>query len=180
MAGTQFSYGAPAVRRNSATDWEGVRRDARAGRLDAIPADIYVRCFHQLQSISRASARAVPMDRSCFVFWGVTGSGKSHDAHDRAGANGVQYYVKDPATKWWDGYCGEQCVVIDEVCTAIASLLTYSFAAKLAYRTYSDGSTDIQCVWSVREDPCLSALLPSGLPVISPRRIGTPSLMVNR
>ena len=35
------------------------------------------------------------------VFWGDTGSGKSHTAWEEAG---VAAYSKDPTTKWWDGY----------------------------------------------------------------------------
>lgn len=63
----------------------------------------------------------------------------------------------------------------------VSNLLSLmSFEAKLAFRTYCVGLTDIQCVWSAKEDPCLSALLPSGLPVISARVIGTPSWMPNR
>jgi len=45
------------------------------------------------------------------VFWGRTGTGKSHRAWDQAGA---QAYVKDPRTKWWCGYRGQENVIIDE------------------------------------------------------------------
>jgi len=46
--GTQFELGQRALRRGHAPDWEAVRNDARAGRLDAIPGDIYVRCYNQV------------------------------------------------------------------------------------------------------------------------------------
>lgn len=51
------------------------------------------------------------MERRCKVFWGPTGTGKSRLAWHEAG---LEAYPKDPRTKWWDGYDGEQCVVIDE------------------------------------------------------------------
>lgn len=51
------------------------------------------------------------MERSCMVFWSPTGSGKSRRAWQEAG---VDAYPKNPRTKWWDGYRGEENVVIDE------------------------------------------------------------------
>ena len=47
--GTQFELGCKPLQRNSKTDWDRVRTDARAGRLDDIDADVYVRfvsCFN--------------------------------------------------------------------------------------------------------------------------------------
>lgn len=41
--GTQFEIGQRALKRNSEADWEIVRSKAKAGNLDEIPADIYVR-----------------------------------------------------------------------------------------------------------------------------------------
>jgi len=45
------------------------------------------------------------------VFWGDTGTGKSHRAWEEAGCGS---YSKDPLTKWWDGYKGQENVIIDE------------------------------------------------------------------
>ena len=51
------------------------------------------------------------MERKIFVFWGSTGTGKSRTAWEEAG---LEAYPKDPRTKWWDGYTGQEHVVIDE------------------------------------------------------------------
>lgn len=51
------------------------------------------------------------MERTCTVFWGPTGTGKSHRAWAEAG---LQAYSKDPLTKWWDGYRHQEHVIIDE------------------------------------------------------------------
>lgn len=56
------------------------------------------------------------MERSCIVFWGPTGTGKSRTAWKLAG---LSAYPKDPRTKFWDGYRGQSDVVVDEFRGAI-------------------------------------------------------------
>jgi len=51
------------------------------------------------------------MVRTCWVYWGRTGTGKSRRAWDEAG---VDAYPKDPRTKFWCGYFGQANVIIDE------------------------------------------------------------------
>lgn len=75
------------------------------------PCDVLVRCYHQLRSIRNDSAVAVGVIRSCKVYWGPTGTGKSRRAWDEAG---VDAFPKDPRTKWWDGYTGQENIIIDE------------------------------------------------------------------
>lgn len=43
-------------------------------------------------------------------YYGPTGTGKSYKAHeDNPGA-----YIKDPETKWWDDYEGQEVVIMDD------------------------------------------------------------------
>lgn len=51
------------------------------------------------------------MDRSCVVYVGPTGTGKSHRAWEEAGPDA---FSKCPRTKWWTSYQGQEHVVIDE------------------------------------------------------------------
>jgi len=51
------------------------------------------------------------MDRTCYVFWGRTNTGKSRRAWEEAGMGA---YCKDPNTKFWDGYQNQDAVVMDE------------------------------------------------------------------
>lgn len=111
VAGSQFELGAKGLKRNSATDWKRVVELAKSGAHDEIPPDILVRCYHQIRSISAEYSVAHPIERTCFVFWGKTGTGKSRRAWDEAGFDA---YCKDPRTKWWCGYRGEANVIIDE------------------------------------------------------------------
>lgn len=115
---TQFELGQRAVRRNNSNDWESILQSAKSGNFDAIPPDIYIRFkiingsyYRSLTCISADHAEPIAIERTVFVFWGRTGTGKSKRAWEEAG---VQAYSKDPRTKWWDGYKGEKSVVIDE------------------------------------------------------------------
>jgi hypothetical protein len=51
------------------------------------------------------------MERTCYVYWGATGVGKSRRAWEEAG---LEAYPKDPNSKFWCGYQGHKHVVIDE------------------------------------------------------------------
>jgi len=111
VEGTRFELGTKPMRRNSATDWDAVLASAKTGDLSGIPSDVTVRCYNQLRRIGYDHVRPVAMVRSCKVFWGKTGTGKSRQAWEEAGSD---CYAKDPRTKWWDGYSGERHCIIDE------------------------------------------------------------------
>lgn len=108
---TMFHHGERAMRRNNKTDWAKVKSSAISGNYDDIPDDIYMRYYGNITKITKDHAR--PEFRhgiECHVYWGPTGTGKSHRAFTEApGA-----YVKNPNIKWWDGYQGEKSVIIDE------------------------------------------------------------------
>jgi hypothetical protein len=96
---------------NSKTDWERVWVDAKAGKLDAIPPRIRVISYRTLRSIAADHDKPLPVVRTVHVFWGLTGTGKSRRAWDEAG---MDAYCKDPRSKFWCGYQGEDNVIIDE------------------------------------------------------------------
>lgn len=85
--------------------------------LIKIPADIRVRSYHSIRSIQGDFAKPVAMVRSCIVYWGPTGTGKTRRAWEEGG---LEAYPKDPNTKWWNGYRGQDCVIIDEFRGSIA------------------------------------------------------------
>ena len=45
------------------------------------------------------------------VYWGPTGTGKTHRSWQEAGE---QAFIKSSSNKWWDGYQGQENVIIDE------------------------------------------------------------------
>lgn len=111
VEGSQFEFGARPFRRNSAVDWESVWDSAKSGNLGAIPANVRVVSYRTLRAIAADHDRPVGMERVCHVFWGSTGTGKSRRAWDEAGMGA---YCKDPRSKFWCGYQGDESVVIDE------------------------------------------------------------------
>jgi len=108
---TQFEFGTKPICRNSKPDWESVWASAQKGDLLAIPPSIRVVSYRTLRAIAADHDTPIGILRTCHVYWGATGTGKSRRAWDEAGMGA---YSKDPRSKFWCGYQGEQHVVIDE------------------------------------------------------------------
>lgn len=111
VKGTRFELGVRKMQRNCSKDWARILQLAKEGNLDEIPPDVVVRSYNQLKRIGVDHARPAPREVSVRVFVGPTGTGKSHAAWSEAG---LDAYPKDPLSKFWDGYSGQECVVIDE------------------------------------------------------------------
>lgn len=111
VPGTQFELGSKPIRRNERKDWDAIWESACTGDLYSIPTDVRIRCYSTFKRIRADHLQPVAMERTCTVFWGPTGTGKSRRAWDEAGPS---CYSKDPRTKFWCGYNGETNVVIDE------------------------------------------------------------------
>jgi len=97
--------------RARSNDWAAILSAARGGDYSTIPPDIVVRNYHSLKSITKDNLAPVPVERTVHVYWGSTGTGKSRRAWEEAGWSA---FPKDPCTKFWDGYQGQEHVVIDE------------------------------------------------------------------
>lgn len=111
VANTQFELGTKPICRNSKPDWESVWTAAKEGDLMAIPPSIRVVSYRTLRTIASDYDKPVGIERTCHVYWGATGTGKSRRAWDEAG---LDAYSKDPRSKFWCGYQGESHIVVDE------------------------------------------------------------------
>jgi len=114
VADTQFELGALPISRARTVDWDRVYDSAVVGDIDAIPKDILIRNYSALKRIGVDNAK--PPERPNIVakiYWGASGVGKTRRAWYEAGhINDV--YIKNPNTKWWDGYRGQKTVIFDE------------------------------------------------------------------
>jgi len=111
VEGTQFEFGEKPIQRNSKIEWERVWEAAKKGDIMEIPASIRVQSYRTIRQIESDFAEPIGMVRTCYVYWGRTGSGKSRQAWDLAG---MAAFPKDPRTKFWCGYRRQEHVVIEE------------------------------------------------------------------
>jgi len=111
VEGSQFEFGQRKFKRNCPADWDTVWENAIAGKLLSIESDVRIRYYRTLRAISADYSRPVGMERTVYAFWGDTGTGKSRRAWSEAGA---EAYPKDPASKFWCGYNGQESVIVDE------------------------------------------------------------------
>lgn len=116
VEGTQFELGSRPVRMNNKCDWAVVAGQAVSGELEKILEEnpgVYVRCYNSLKRIKLDHQK--PKTRgnvTVEVYYGVSGSGKSHKAWEELGYDDT--YFKQPTTKWWCGYEAQKGVIIDE------------------------------------------------------------------
>lgn len=111
IIGTRFELGKPSLKRNSQKDWDLIVKHAREGAFEHIPGDVLVHCYGNLKKIRVDSLTPDACEKEVFVFWGTTGTGKSRRAWEEAT---MDAFPKDPNTKFWDGYSGQENVVVDE------------------------------------------------------------------
>lgn len=92
--------------------WDEQLSLAKKGRLEDIDSKILISHFNSLNSIaSRYAPMPLDLDDPTEALWyyGPTGTGKSKKARE----DNPGYYLK-ACNKWWDGYLGEETVIIDD------------------------------------------------------------------
>ena len=91
--------------------WELALSLSKEGRFEEIPVDIYFRyrstCHKIYEDHKPAPVTLNTLDNHWF--YGASGTGKSKEARDKY----PSAYIK-MNNKWWDGYKGEEYVIIDD------------------------------------------------------------------
>lgn len=91
--------------------WKDARVAAVEGKLEEIPDDIFIRYYRTLKEIKKDNM-VKPSDLESlenYWIWGIPGCGKSRSARERF----PEFYPK-MMNKWWDGYQGEENVLLDD------------------------------------------------------------------
>lgn len=99
---------AQGVKRN----WDAAFQLATEGRINEIDADLRIRYYHAFKRIQQDNPTK-PADigkLDNIWYYGEPGVGKSKRAREELG----NYYDK-PLNKWWDGYKGEENILLDDV-----------------------------------------------------------------
>lgn len=93
--------------------WQRAKDFAKAGQLDTIDADIFIRCYSTLRRIRTDYAvKPDPIDVQCYWIYGPTGTGKSHCV-ETTFPDCYKKNMDDP--KWFDGYQGEETVYLEDI-----------------------------------------------------------------
>lgn len=92
-------------------EWDKIKELAMEDKLDDIDSEIYIKYYQTLKKIAKDSQNLPQgLGEPCGVwYYGDTGTGKSHAAR----VDFPEAYLKLP-NKWWDGYCGQEYVIIDD------------------------------------------------------------------
>lgn len=98
--------------------WTRAKQLALSGRINEIDDELFIRYYNVFKNIAKDYATPpadlpTPDDESGYGVWiyGPTGTGKSYTARERyPGA-----YMKISNNKWWDGYQGQEAVIMDDL-----------------------------------------------------------------
>jgi len=111
ITNTQFELGIKPFNRSSEFDWERVWALATARQLLDIPASVRISHYRTFKSIGQDHLQPIAQQRRVRLYWGATGTGKTRRAWEEAS---LSAYPKPPTTKYFDGYSGQDCIILDE------------------------------------------------------------------
>lgn len=113
------------------TDLEGaiqtMRRTGSLKRTAEEHPTVFVKFHRGLQALRLYTLPRRSSPPSIHLFFGKTGVGKSHAAREKFGGD---LYAKPPDTKWFDGYDGEDVLLLDDFAGA-ASKMSLSYLLQL-------------------------------------------------
>lgn len=95
--------------------WKTARDNASAGTWNEIDDQIYVCHLKNLKQIHAENCVSNQVMDECTGYWlyGVPHSGKSYDARVKYGKR--DFYVKESLDHWFDGYGGEESIIIEDI-----------------------------------------------------------------
>lgn len=91
--------------------WLKIVEHAKNGTLLEHDPKMYYLHLNTNQKLQAQFEKPKAMERKVKVFWGPTSTGKSRLAWEEAGEDA---FAKDPRSKFWYGYHGQENMIIDE------------------------------------------------------------------
>jgi len=91
--------------------WRLILQHAKDGTLEEHDPKTYFLHYQTSERLAARYSKPKIIEKTINVFWGETGTGKSHDAWELAGSDA---YSKSPRSIYWCGYSGQTTMVIDE------------------------------------------------------------------
>lgn len=105
---------------NEKVRWTDMKIAIKEGRFTDLPDQFQVQWAEKLRfkrsalnSFDRPDPKRLETLEN-YWYYGPTRTGKTHAATQFAEERGLKWWIKD-TNKWWDGYQGEDVVIIDEV-----------------------------------------------------------------
>lgn len=89
---------------------EMIKQGTNIHRIAQENPEIYVRSSAGIEKLLHHFSQPRNHQTIGYWLWGATGQGKSRWAHQCF----PDAYYKDPETDWWDGYYGQETVIIDD------------------------------------------------------------------
>lgn len=115
--GKYFEFGVPPVSRKRKGEmekerWAEARKKACTGRMKEIEDELFIRYYSTFKKMEKDHMVTLPCLEILDNQWiyGPSGSGKSRMAREE---NPGSYYKM--ANKWWDGYEGQETVIIEDL-----------------------------------------------------------------
>jgi len=91
---------------------EEISRGTKLDEVATMAPDLYVRNYRGLQSFAETMIAPRCEPTAVFIIWGASGAGKSRFIYDNIPNDRIYSKEHD---QWWDGYCGHEIVLIDDI-----------------------------------------------------------------
>jgi len=143
-----FSFGDEPVTKEAARKkgaqstkkiWDDIKQAAVEGRLDDIDSKVYVQNYRTLQSIAKDHIKPMPDLSELKNFWVFGPPGLCKTVWVKDTCKDLQY--NKPVSKWWDGYTGQEDVLVDEVEKKAADYNMGHYLKEWAQHKYFLGET---------------------------------------
>lgn len=91
--------------------WQAIISHAKNGTLEEHDPKTFFIHHNTALKMQAQFQKPTAIEKTVKVFWGPTATGKSRKAWEEAGEDA---YAKDPRSKFWYGYHGQENMIIDE------------------------------------------------------------------